>query len=90
MKNTQWQTVMFAAIIFLLMGFGVSLWALYEHNTKLAVGGVILMATVCVSWWFWVMYIIRSMMRMTDNTLKNVAEIKESIEHLKILLTEDK
>ena len=90
MKNTNWQTVMFAAIIFLLMGFGVSLWALYEHNTTLAVGGVILMATVCVSWWFWVMYIIRSMMRMTDNTLKNVAEIKTDIQHLKILLTEDK
>lgn len=90
MKNTHWQTVMFAAILFLMLGFGVSLWAIHEHNMILAVGGVILMATVCISWWFWVMFIIRSMMQMTDRTLKGVADIRDDLGQLKELLTEDK
>lgn len=48
------------------------------------------MATVCISWWFWVMFIIRSMMQMTDRTLKGVADIRDDLGQLKELLAEDK
>lgn len=81
---------MFAALIFMLVGAGISIWAVHNHDQNLAIGGLILIGTVCVSWWFWVMFIIRSMINSTTKMIAGVDNIKTHITEIKILLQSDK
>ena len=86
MKNTHWKLVMFFAVLLVLVGGGMSLWAVHAHNQALAIAGIVVVITVCVSWWFWVMFIIRTMIDLNDKTLANVKTIHEGITTVKLLL----
>jgi hypothetical protein len=89
MKNVNWKCVMFAAIILMLSGFGVSVYGLGVQSYNTALAGVITIGTVCVSWWFWVMFIIRSMITNADRTIANVADIKADIREVRSLIEQD-
>jgi hypothetical protein len=89
MKFLHWKCVMFAAIIFMLSGFGISVYGLGVQSYETALAGVITIGTVCVSWWFWVMFIIRSMMANADRTIANVADIKADIREVRSLIEKD-
>jgi len=80
---------MFAAIIFMLSGFGISVYGLGVQSYETALAGVITIGTVCVSWWFWVMFIIKSMIANADRTISNVADIKADIKEVKSLIEQD-
>jgi len=80
---------MFAAIILMLSGFGVSVYGLGVQSYSTALAGVITIGTVCVSWWFWVMFVIRSMIANADRTISNVADIKADIREVKSLIEQN-
>jgi hypothetical protein len=86
MKTTHWKLVMFFAIILMLMGSGMSLWAVHAHNQALAIAGIVVVMIVCASWWFWVMFIIRTMIEINDRTLANVKDIHEGISTVRSIL----
>jgi uncharacterized protein YybS (DUF2232 family) len=89
MKNINWKFVMFAAVILMLSGFAVSLYGLGAENYSTALVGLITVGTVCVSWWFWVMFVIRSMIANADRTIANVADIKAGIREVRSLIEQD-
>jgi len=80
---------MFAAIILMLSGFGVSVYGLGIQSYNTALAGMITIGTVCVSWWFWVMFVIRSMIANADRTIANVADIKADIREVKSLIEQN-
>lgn len=90
MKNVNWLFVMFAAVIVMIAGFSISLYGLDQdhHNTVLV--GLVTVIAVCVSWWFWVMFVIRTMIRCTDETTSGLEELKTGIREVKTLLAKDK
>ncbi len=79
---------MFFAVIAMLIGSGISAWAIHEHNQSIAIAGLIIIMTVCVSWWLWVMFIINTMISLHDSTIGGVVEIQSEIKVVKVLLQE--
>jgi len=88
MKNTHWKAVMFLALSLMAVGGGVSLWGIQQHIQSIAVTGLIIIATVCVSWWFWVMFIIRTMMALNERTVTSLGDIQHDLITVKVLLKE--
>ena len=78
-----WKTVMFVAVIGMLLGLAVSLWGIGHDNIQAAWIGFITIGAVCVSWWFWVMFVIRTMIDCTDKTNTGLGEIKEGIREVR-------
>jgi quinol-cytochrome oxidoreductase complex cytochrome b subunit len=88
MKNTHWKAVMFLALTLMMLGAGVSLWGIQHHIQPIAITGIAIIGTVCVSWWFWVMFIIRTMMALNERTVSSLVGIQEDLGTVKILLKE--
>jgi hypothetical protein len=78
-----WKTVMFVAVIGMLLGLAVSMWGIGHDNAKAAWIGIITIGAVCVSWWFWVMFVIRTMMECTTKTQQGLGEIKYDIREVR-------
>jgi quinol-cytochrome oxidoreductase complex cytochrome b subunit len=70
---------MFIAIIGMLSGMAVSLWGIEHNSTEAAWIGLITIGAVCVSWWFWVMFVVRTMIECTEKTQQGLGEIKSGI-----------
>ena len=83
-----WMTVMFVAVIGMLLGLAVSIWGIGHDNAKAAWIGLITIGAVCVSWWFWVMFVIRTMIECTDKTQQGLGIIKQGISEVKTLVRE--
>jgi hypothetical protein len=73
----------------MLSGFGISIYGLGVQSYETALAGVITIGTVCVSWWFWVMFIIRSMITNADRTIANVADIRKDIREVRSLIEQN-
>lgn len=80
---------MFAAVIFMLCGLGISVYGLEIESKSTALAGLIAIGTVCVSWWFWVMFVIRSMIANADRTIANVESIRTDIKEVKSLIEQN-
>jgi hypothetical protein len=87
--NVNWKCVMFAAIVLMLSGFGISVYGLGIQSYNTALAGLITIGTVCISWWFWVMFIIRSMIANADRTIANVAVIRQDIREVRSLIEQN-
>jgi hypothetical protein len=81
-----WKAVMFVAIIGMLAGMLVSVWGIEHDNAKAAWIGFITIMAVCVSWWFWVMFVIRTMMECTDKTQQSLSDIKSGISDIRSMV----
>ena len=79
---------MFLALALMAVGGGVSLWGIQQHLDSIALTGLAIIGTVCVSWWFWVMFIIRTMMSLNDRTVGRLLDIQDDLGTVKILLKE--
>lgn len=88
MGKTIWKCIMFGATLVMMLGFALSIWSFNEHNIIGMYTGLIVIGTVCVSWWFWVMFIIRTMITQTEKTCKNLTEVKSGITEVKGLVKE--
>ncbi len=83
MKNIHWKAVMFAAVIAMLFGMCISLWGIGHDNIKATWIGFATIIIVCVSWWFWVMFVIRTMINHTSQTRMSISEIKQGIREVR-------
>ena len=81
-----WMTVMFVAVVGMLLGLAVSMWGIGHDNVQAAWIGLITIGAVCVSWWFWVMFVIRTMIECTDKTQQGLGDIKQGIKEVKYLV----
>ena len=79
---------MFAAGIILILGFVIAIWSVNEHNVVGIYLGLVTIAGVCVSWWFWVMFIIRTMIKQNDKTCSELGQVKIGISQVKQLIRE--
>jgi len=75
----KWQCVMIGAVIFMISGFALSLWALDTGYTQMVYIGLFIISIVCVSWWFWVMIVIKTIMITSDKTTDSVIHIKDEL-----------
>jgi hypothetical protein len=93
MKNTlkklHWKEVMIGAISILLTGFGIALWATHHQNPTLAFTGIIIMGTVCISWWFWVMVVIKTMIDYNERTLTSMTDLCTTLSEIKQLVKDE-
>lgn len=83
-----WKTVMFVAVIGMLLGLAVSMWGIEHDNAKAAWIGLITIGAVCVSWWFWVMFVIKTMVTCTEQTTQGLTEIKVGIREVRTIVRE--
>lgn len=81
---------MFAAVILMIAGFAISLYGLDQDHHNTVIVGLVTVIVVCVSWWFWVMFVIKTMINCTDKTTKGLEELKTGISEVKELLAKDK
>ena len=88
MKIIHWKIVMLIAVFLLLAGFGAAIWGHLASSQGIVIAGIATMVVVCASWWFWVMFVIRSMIRHTEQTTDNLGEIKLGIREVKRLVQE--
>ena len=77
---------MFVAVIGMLLGLAVSIWGIGHENIKAAWIGLVLIAAVCVSWWFWVMFVIRTMLECTAKTQQGLGEIKYDLREVRTMI----
>ena len=77
---------MFVAIVGMLLGLAVSLWGIGHDNIKAAWIGLITVGAVCVSWWFWVMFVIRTMIECTERTQQSLGDIKTGISEVRSIV----
>ena len=85
-KNLQWKCVMIGAVLFMIAGFALSLWAIDTGYTDLIYIGLFIIATVCVSWWLWVMIVIKTLLTNTTKTTKNLNGIREDLGKVKSII----
>jgi len=88
MKKIHWKIVMLFAIFCLLAGFGISVWGYIAHSTGIVISGLITIIVVCASWWFWVMFVIRTMIKCTEQTTTDLNDIKIGIKEVRRLIQE--
>ena len=81
-----WKTVMFVAIVGMLLGLAVSIWGVGQENLQATWIGLVIIMAVCVSWWFWVMFIIRTMIDCTEKTQRGLGEIKTGISEVRSMV----
>jgi hypothetical protein len=79
---------MFLALIVMFAGLGISIWGIStDHNLTIWLG-ISAIAVCCVSWWFWVMFVIRTMIDCTDKTNQGLGEIKQGIQEVRGMVRE--
>ena len=74
---------MFVAIVGMLLGLAVSVWGIGHENLEATWIGLAMIVAVCVSWWFWVMFIIRTMIDCTERTQQSLGDIKTGIREVR-------
>ena len=79
---------MFAAISAMLVGLALSVWGIGHDDIKATWIGLVLIVAVCVSWWFWVMFVIRTMIDCTEKTQRGLGEIKYDLREVRTMVKE--
>ena len=77
---------MFVAVVAILAGLAISAWGLGYGNIKATWIGLVIIVSVCISWWFWVMFIIRTMIDCTEKTQQGLGEIKYDIREVRTMI----
>ena len=88
MDRITWKWMMGGTVSVMLLGFLLSLWSFDHHHALGMYTGLIVIGGVCVSWWFWVMFIIRATISQTEKTCKNLTEVKDKLTEVKGLVKE--
>ena len=77
---------MFVAIVGMLLGLAVSIWGMGHEHLEATWIGLAMIMVVCVSWWFWVMFIIRTMIDCTEKTQQSLGDIKTGIREVRTMV----
>lgn len=90
MRNIFWMTILVCSIAFMILGFSVSFHGIETGSYDLVYAGLIVIGTTCVSWWIWVMIVIKDMYSITVNAIDGVKDIRTGIKEVKRLIQEYK
>ena len=90
MKNIFWMTILVLSIAFMILGFSVSFHGIETNSYDLVYAGLIIIGTTCVSWWIWVMIIIKDMYKITVTAIEGVSDIRYNIKEVKRLIQDYK
>lgn len=85
-KKLHWQEVMILAITLMMAGLGISLWAVAQHSDFYMIVGIAIIGVVCVSWWFWVMFVIKTLIDFYSKTDVGLLEIKYGLKDVRALI----
>jgi len=77
---------MILAVVAMLLGTCVAAYGIADHDTVKSFLGLGIIFAVCVSWWFWVMFIIKYLMDINQRTGQSLREIKDDLKEMKTLL----
>lgn len=86
MKTVEWTIMMYCSIAFMICGAIVSALGISADNHIIAYGGITIMSTVCVGWWFWVMFIIKDTFLKMERASKHIGETKHEIGFIRALI----
>jgi type VI protein secretion system component VasK len=90
MKDVFWKSVLVISVFTMVLGFLISAYGVYSHDELFVYSGIVLIGITCMSWWIWVMIVIKSMWDFTQNTRNRVVDIRESIREVKDIFNEYK
>lgn len=85
----QWKIVFFVFSILMITGLCLSLYGIANDLLNATWLGMVTISAVCVSWWLWVMFIIRHMISTSDRADRNLIDIKNSLSELRSLIAKD-
>jgi len=90
MKNVFWKIVVLFSVIIMISGFAVSLHGIHHQDYDIIYIGMVIIGITCISWWIWVMSVIKAMWDFTQNTVNKVQEIRQGVNEVRILFEEYK
>jgi hypothetical protein len=90
MKPICWKTVAAISLLSMIVGFILACYGVKTDNDLFAYVGLVSIIVTCISWWVWVMLIIRTMWARTESALSLVGEIKQGIKEVRQLIREYK
>lgn len=81
---------MYLSVLAMALGFAASLTGAYTHDYVMVYVGFGVMVIVCVSWWVWVMMVIKVMIDFTNNAASGISDIRHNIKEVRQLFDEYK
>ena len=85
-KNGHWNMVMFTSMIVMVAGFILSLFGIHINNHAFSYLGIGMMTVTSVTWWFWVMFIIKDMFERVERTGDRIVEVKQELGVIRALI----
>ncbi len=86
MKDHHWNIIMFGTSCFMFVGFLLALFGVYQKLDTYAYIGIVIMSTVCFTWWFWVMLVIKDMLLRTTKAQDGLGVVKEELGLIKKMI----
>lgn len=78
--------VMFTSMIVMVAGFILSLFGIHINNHAFSYLGIGMMTVTSVTWWFWVMFIIKDMFERVERTGDKIVEVKQELGVIRALI----
>lgn len=82
--------MMIISTVAMITGFVLSLAGVYHNDYLFAYAGISLIIITCISWWIWVMTVIKSMWEFTRSTVLKVQDIRQGISGVRQILQDYK
>lgn len=81
---------MLLSVITMITGFAVSLHGIQHQDYDIIYVGMMIIGITCVSWWIWVMSVIKAMWDFAQSTVNKVQEIRQGVKEVRKLFEEYK
>lgn len=78
--------VMFTSMIVMVVGFILSLLGIHTNNHAFSYLGIGMMTVTSITWWFWVMFIIKDMFERVERTGDRIVEVKQELGVIRTLI----
>ena len=70
----------------MFVGFLLALFGVYENIDAFAYIGIVIMSSVCFTWWIWVMLVIKDMILRTTKAQDGLGVVKEELGLIKKMI----
>ena len=77
---------MFTSIILMVAGFAIALAGVYTNDHAFSYVGIGMMVITSVTWWFWVMFVVKDMFERVENAGDRMQEVKEELGLIRALI----
>jgi hypothetical protein len=86
MKDNHWNIIMFGTSFFMFVGFLLALLGVYSDKDHFAYVGLVIMSSVCFTWWVWVMLVIKNMLVQNLKAQDGLYEVKDELGLIKKMI----